>query len=158
MPIRFASEVVRVGKSVGRFRGGVLPMGTREVPGMRAVGEIAFATIYDTSTDSPWRRPRKGKAVARPDTDNSVEVLTIAEYRARCRAGLGVGVRASVPVGVGVGEAVRDWQVQELSPDGHWVTSKLQPGSLEYARAFYKGMDTHRVVRFGRNGGVIILK
>lgn len=43
---RYANEVVEIDGRIVRIRGGVLPKGAKMIPGMMAIGTLAYASIY----------------------------------------------------------------------------------------------------------------
>jgi len=84
------------------------------MPGLRAVGQIAYATIYSQM------------AVDRPDTDTDTPRVNL--------------------------------QLQRLSHDGHWLTAPTQPRDAAIGLAMLRNMSGQRLIRFGRNGGVVVVE
>jgi len=60
---RYASEVIEVNGRTVRVRGGVMPSGAPMLPGMRAVGTLAYASIYSQGLHPSREKPKRDWSV-----------------------------------------------------------------------------------------------
>jgi hypothetical protein len=79
---RRANEVLRRGKRELVAKGGVLPLGAPAMPGLRAVGTIAYASIYSQvceERERPFYVERRISRAVRDDTGESHQWVSCSE-------------------------------------------------------------------------------
>lgn len=120
---RYASEVVPLhGKRV-RVRGGVLPMGTPHLPGMGAVGSIAYASVYMQGAPERDRRVLTWLVEYCVSKDWVVggEVLRTDVWRAADKSMQGKTYAQAANIVRGAG----GYRLMRLASGGKWIRAQV---------------------------------